>query len=257
MCLKKRENIFEERKDTTLSGKLVKSPPVRGQFGEAFMELRQGDKAKEQRPYENHGQKHEILRKIIEGNLREFGWLKGCMTSQGRCAPFTLPKPPPADQNTIDGRGMVVDFNNLNAETKADSHPLPLIEEEIAKSARGRFFSVLNIHHSFHQMPLRKDSRPLTCMCTPCGPVQWTVMPMGLKNAPSLFQRMMEDVLFAAHPDLRAFISVYIDDIIITTEGEGLTIEELVALHEKQLNQVMDILDANQLICGPKKVKFF
>ena len=82
-------------------------------------------------------------------------------------------------------------------------------------------------------------------------------MPMGLKNASSFFQRMMEDVLFTAHPELRAFVSVYIDDIIIATEGEGLTKAELVTLHEKQLNQVLDILDANQLICGPKKGKLF
>ena len=68
---------------------------------------------------------------------------------------------------------------------------------------------------------------------------------------------MMEDVLFTTHPELRAFVSVYIDDIIIATEGEGLTEAELVALHEKQLNQVLDILDANQLICGPKKGKLF
>ena len=257
LCSKKRDKIFEERKDTTLSGKLIKDPPVRGQFGEAFVELPEGYKAKKQRPYENHGHKHEILRKIIERNLREFGWLEGCMTSEWCCAPFTVPKPPPADQNTIDGWRMVVDFRNLNAETKADSHPLPLIEEEIAKRARGRLFSVLDLRHGFHQMPLRKDSRPLTCMCTPCGPVQWTVMPMGLKNAPSFFQRMMEDVLFTAHPELRAFVSVYIDDIIIATEGEGLTEAELVALHEKQLNQVLDILNANQLICGPKKGKLF
>ena len=59
----------------------------------------------------------------------------------------------------------------------------------------------MDLRHGFHQMPLRKDSRPLTCMCTPCGPVQWTVMPMGLKNAPSFFQRVMEDVLFTAHPE--------------------------------------------------------
>ena len=143
----------------------------------------------------------------------------------------------------------------LIAETKADSRPLPLIGEEIAYRARGRLSS--DLHGGFHQMPLRKDSRPLTCMCTPCGPVQWTVMPMGLKNAPSFFQRMIEDVLFTAHPELRALVSVYIGDIIIATEGEGLTEEELVALHEKQLNQVMDILDANQLICGPKKGKLF
>ena len=152
---------------------------------------------------------------------------------------------------------MVVDFHNLNAGTKADSHPLPLIEEEVTKRARGRLFSELDLLHGFDQMPLGKDSRLLTCMCTPCGPVQWTVMPVGLKNAPSFFQRMMEYVLFAAQPELRAFVSVYIDDTIIATEGEGLTEEELVALHEKQLNQVMDILDANQLICGPKKPKLF
>ena len=148
---------------------------------------------------------------------------------------------------------MVVDFCNLNAQTKADSQPLPVIEEEVTKRARGRLLSVLDLLHCFHQMPLRKDSPPLTCMCTPRGPVQWRVMPIGLNNLPSFFQRMMEDVLFPAHPELRAFVRVYIGDIIIAKEGEGLTEEEPVALHDKSLNCVMDVLDANQLICGRKK----
>ena len=52
-----RETILEEWKDTTLSRKLVKNPPVRGQFGEAFIKLREGYKAKKQRPYENDGKK--------------------------------------------------------------------------------------------------------------------------------------------------------------------------------------------------------
>ena len=42
LCSKKREGIFEEQKDTTLSSKLVKNPPVRGQFPEAFIQLREG-----------------------------------------------------------------------------------------------------------------------------------------------------------------------------------------------------------------------
>ena len=67
-------------------------------------------------------------------------------------------------------------------------------------------------------------------------------MPMGLKKAPSFCQRTMGDLIFTAHPELRAFVGVYIDDIIIATEGEGLTEEELVAPHEKQLNQVMELL---------------
>ena len=45
-------------------------------------------------------------------------------------------------------------------------------------------------------------------------------MPMGLKNAPSFFQRIMEEVLFSEHHELREFISVYIDDIVIATVGE-------------------------------------
>ena len=86
LCSRKTEQIFKEQKDTTLSGKLVQNPPVRGQFGEAFIELHEGYKAKKQRPYEHHGQKHEILRKIIERNLRQFGCLEGCMTSEWCCA---------------------------------------------------------------------------------------------------------------------------------------------------------------------------
>ena len=68
---------------------------------------------------------------------------------------------------------------------------------------------------------------------------------------------MMEEVLFSEHPELREFVSVYIDDIIIATVGDGLTERVLVDLHEKQLNMVLDILDKNQLICGPKKGKLF
>ena len=209
-----------------------------GLHGEAFIELKWGAKPKKQRPYENNGKKHEILRDIIQRNLREFGWLEACMTSECCCAPFTVPKPPPADQNSIDGWRMVVDFRNLNAETKADSNPLPLIEEEIVKRAKGKLFSVLDLRHGFHQIPLAKSSRPLTCICSSVGPVQWTVMLMGLKNAPSFFQRMMEEVLFSEHPELRKLVSVYIGDIIIAALGDSLTEQELVDLHEKQLNMV-------------------
>ena len=80
---------------------------------------------------------------------------------------------------------------------------------------------------------------------------------MGLKNAPRFFQPMIEEVFFSQHPELGEFVSVYIDDIIVATVGDGLTEQELVDLHEKRLNIVLNILDKNQLICGPKKGKLF
>ena len=109
---------------------------------------------------------------------------------------LTVPKPPPADQSSIDAWRLLVDYRALNAATVPDAHPLPLIEKEIAARAKGKLFTVLHLRHGFHQMPLGKEDRHLTAMCKPCGTVQWTVLPMGLKNAPSMFQKMMETILF-------------------------------------------------------------
>ena len=50
---------------------------------------------------------------------------------------------------------------------------------------------------------------------------------------------------FLAYLELRAFVSVYIDDRNNAMEGEGLSEEELLALYGKQPNEVMDIVDAN------------
>ena len=76
--------------------------------------------------------------------------------------------------------------------------------------------------------------------------MQYTVMRMGLKNAPPFFQNLMEDELFTARLELRAFVSTYIDDIIIATEEDGLLEEEPVVLHENpDMTRIMDIQDAN------------
>ena len=110
------------------------------------------------------------------------------MSSQWCSSPFAVPKPPPADPPSIDAWRLVLDDRALNAATFLDAHTLLLIEQGIAKRAKGKLFTVLDGRHGFHQMPLRKEDGHLTAMCTPYGTAQWTVMPMGLKNAPSMFQ---------------------------------------------------------------------
>ena len=183
----RRDAVFEDYNDDVLSGKLWKNPSIRCENGEAKIEIIQGSEVHKQSPFYLHGTKADALRKIIERNLYEFGSLEGCMSSEWCSAPFTVPKPPAADQSSIDAWRLVVDYRALNAATVPDAHPLPLIEKEIAARAKGKLFTVLDLRHGFHQMPLRKEDRHLTAMCTPCGTVQWTVLPMGLKNAPSMF----------------------------------------------------------------------
>ena len=175
----RRDAVFEDYKDDVLSGKLWKnsnSPnsPIQCENGEAKIEIIQGPKVHTQRPFYLHGTKADALRKMSERNLHEFGWLEGCMSSEWYSPPFTVPKaPPPADQSSIDAWRLVVDYRALNAATVPDAHPLPLIEEETAKRAKGKLFTVLDLRHGFHQMPLRKEDRHLTAMCTPCGTDQW------------------------------------------------------------------------------------
>ena len=254
----RRDAVFEDYKDDVLSGKLWKNPPIRWENGEAKIEIIQGSKVHKQRPFYLHGTQADALRKIIERNLYEFGWLEGCMSSEWCSAPFTVPKPPPADQSSIDTWRLVVDYRALNAATVPDAHPLPLIEKEIAARAKGKLFTVLDLRHGFHQMPLRKEDRHLTAMCTPCGTVQWTVLPMGLKNAPSMFQKMMETISFQKHKslDLQEFCSIYIDDLLIATPL-GKTFDECLKLHEEQVRKVLEVLRQEKLVCGPKKGKIF
>ena len=95
-------------------------------------------------------------------------------------------------------------------------------------------------------------------MCTPCGSVQWTVLPMGLKNAPSMFQKMMETILFHNHKslDLQKFCSIYIDDLLIATPLGKKFYDDL-KLHEEQVCKVLEVLRQEKLLCGPKKGKMF
>ena len=253
-----RDAVFEDYKDDVLSGKLWKNPPIRCENGQAKIEIIQGSKVHKQRPFYLHGTKADALRKIIERNLYEFGWLEGCMSSEWCSAPCTVPKPPPADQSSIDAWRLVVDYRALNVATVPDAHPLPLIEKEIAARAKGKLFTVLDLRHGFHQMPLRKEDRHLMAMCTPCGTVQWTVLPMGPKNAPSMFQKMMETILFQKHKflDLQEFCSIYIDDLLIATPL-GKNFEECLKLHEEQVRNVLEVLRQEKLVCGPKKGKMF
>ena len=63
-------------------------------------------------------------------------------------------------------------------------------------------------------MPMEKKSRPITATYTPLGIFQWKVNVMGLKNASTQFQRMMNDFL----EPVNDVADCYVDDIIVGTQ---------------------------------------
>ena len=119
---------------------------------------------------------------------------------------------------------LVVDYRGLNEQTEHGSYSLPLIDSILQKQQKKRIFTVLDLKHRYHQMPLHPDSRPCTAMSTPLGPMQWKVVPIGAKNGNAAFQRMMEELL----GPVRDCANPFVDDIIIGSGTENMTEDELI-----------------------------
>ena len=148
---------------------------------------------------------------------------------------------------------LVVDYRGLNEQTEHDSYSLRLMDTILQKQRKKRIFTVLDLKHGYHQMPLHPDSRPCTAMSTPLGPMQWKVVPMGAKNGNAAFQGMMEDLL----GPVRDCADPFVDDIIIRSGTEDMTEDELIKAHEKDLRRVLSELDKHNMVCKPTKASLF
>ena len=109
-----------------------------------------------------------------------------------------------------------VDYRQLNAVTKLDTFPLPRVDDLLDQLGDARFFTTLDLASGYWQIRVAPGSQEKTAFVVPHGLYEFRVMPFGLSNAPAVFQRLMQRVLMGLNPeDGQAFVSVYIDDILI------------------------------------------
>ena len=107
------------------------------------------------------------------------------------------------------GIRICIDFRAVNAITEPDPYQMPLIEELLDLLASAKFISKIDLNKGFHQIPVSASDRCKTAFCTPWGKFEFLVMPFGLRNGPSVFQRLMDQVLLKDGDKS----VVYIDDI--------------------------------------------
>ncbi|KAL0415712.1 UNVERIFIED_CONTAM: putative enzymatic polyprotein [Sesamum latifolium] len=88
---------------------------------------------------------------------------------------------------------------------------------------------------------MESESRKFTAFCTPQGQYIWNVMPMGLANAPQIFQKKMDNIF----KDYFEFIFVYIDDILIASKN--------MKDHIKHLEIFSDACHREGLVLSEKK----
>ena len=92
-----------------------------------------------------------------------------------------------------------VDFRRVNDVTKKEVHPLPRIDETLDMLGGARWFSTLDLASGYWQVEMEPEDKEKTAFSTPFGTYQFKVMPFGLSNAPSTFQKLMEMVLAGLH----------------------------------------------------------
>ena len=219
------------------SGVANKNPPDRGRFGTARIKLKPNPKIYRHWEYQLQGDRAEAMKKLL-AEFIERGWIEPS-DSEWASPAFIAPKKEKGEWR------LVVDYRNLNEQIEHDSYSLPLIDTILQKQQRKQIFTVLDLKHGYHQMPLHPDSRPCTAMSTPLGPMQWKVVPMGAKNGNTAFRRMMKDLL----GPVRDCADPFVDDINIVSGTEDMTEDELIEVHEKDLRRVLSELDKHNMVC--------
>lgn len=119
------------------------------------------------------------------------------MLEQGVITPSTSPwASPTVLVQHNDGRyRFCCDYRLLNLSSKKDSYPLPRIEDCIHSLGGAKLFCTMDLQAGYWQVEMDPKDREKTAFVTRSGLHEWTVMPFGLCNAPSVFERLMETVL--------------------------------------------------------------
>ena len=158
-------------------------PPKRAVEFEINME--EGSTPPNRPPYRLSPKEHEELQAQIDDLLAQ-GHIRPSSSPYGAPVLFVPKK---------DGRWrMCVDYRALNRQTVKDRYPLPRIDDLLDRLGKARHFTTLDLATGYHQIAVKEADIPKTAFRTQRGQFEFVVMPFGVTNAPSTFQRMMNQI---------------------------------------------------------------
>ncbi|XP_047476454.1 uncharacterized protein LOC125030461 [Penaeus chinensis] len=132
------------------------------------------------------------------------------------------------------------DYRRVNAATHFEAEPMSDQCIIFSRLSASKYFTKLDLTKGFFQIPLHPESRKITAFKTPCGLYQYKVLPFGLTNSPSVFNRCMRQVL----GDISG-VEIFMDDVLVHTST--------LAEHQKLLDVVFSKLSLHRMTLKPSK----
>jgi hypothetical protein len=105
-----------------------------------------------------------------------------------------------------------VDYRQLNSVTKKNAYHLPRIDESFDSLAGAVWFSTLELVSGYWKMEMEEGDKTKTAFSAHMGLFQFKVLPFGMCNTSSCYERLIELVLRGLRWDK---CLSYLDDIIV------------------------------------------
>ena len=115
------------------------------------------------------------------------GWIKQSSSTYGAPVLF-VPKPDSSLR-------MCIDYRGLNKSTLKNKFPMLRIDDLLDNLYGAKYLSSFDLAARYHQLKLQPSDVPKTAFNTHFGKFEWRVPPVGLTNAPAVFQHAMNRVL--------------------------------------------------------------
>ncbi|KAE9163081.1 hypothetical protein PF005_g30591 [Phytophthora fragariae] len=127
---------------------------------------------------------YELLKGLLKADLVAFS-----------DSPWASPIVIVLKKNGIDIR-LCIDYKLVNAVTLIMEYAMPLVDDLLTEREAYLWFCSLDAASGFWAVMMTLRARKISAFVCPLGHFEWLRMPFGLKNAPMIYQRMIDNALW-------------------------------------------------------------